>query len=280
MPLTLYFHPLSSYCHKVLIALYDTGVPFTPRMTNLGDPADRAALTALWPMSKFPVLVDAARSRTVPESSIVIEYLAQHFPAAAPLLPPDADARLQVRLWDRVCDQYVMTPMQKIVADRLRADGERDARGVADARALLRQAYEMLERQLAGRTWLASDGFSLADCAAWPALFYATILEPAPPVACRTAGLFRAAVAAAIGAAHAARSPALPGRLSVQGTGASALPAGPGVAAPGGPGTAPATHRRRARTLPTSQAAPARRARTAPPADWRSHHKGAKQWNR
>jgi glutathione S-transferase len=181
MPLTLYFHPLSSYCHKALIALYDTGVPFTPRMTNLGDPADRAALTALWPMSKFPVLVDTARNRTVPESSIVIEYLAQHFPAAAPLLPADADARLQVRLWDRVCDQYVMTPMQKIVADRLRGEGERDARGVADARALLRQAYEMLERQLASRAWLASDDFSLADCAAWPALFYATILEPAPP---------------------------------------------------------------------------------------------------
>ncbi len=181
MALTLYYHPLSSYCHKVLIALYDTDVSFTPRMTNLGDAADRAALTALWPMSKFPVLQDDARGRTVPESSIVIEYLADHFATAAPLLPADADARLQVRLWDRVCDQYVMTPMQKIVADRLRGDGQQDARGVADARALLHQAYALLERQLAGRTWLASEGFSMADCAAWPALFYANILEPLPP---------------------------------------------------------------------------------------------------
>lgn len=181
MPLTLYFHPLSSYCHKALIALYDTGVPFTPRMTNLGDPADRAALTALWPMTKFPVLMDAERSCTVPESSIVIEYLAEHFPAAARLLPADTDERLQMRLWDRVCDQYVMTPLQKIVADRLRGEGERDARGVADARALLHQAYGLLDRQLAGRTWLASDSFSMADCAAWPSLFYATILEPLPP---------------------------------------------------------------------------------------------------
>ncbi len=181
MALTLHYHPLSSYCHKVLIALYDTGVPFTPHMVNLGDAADRAALATLWPMTKFPVLHDAERARTVPESSIVIEYLVDHFPAAAPLLSADQDARLQVRLWDRVCDQYVMAPMQKIVADRLRGDGQQDARGVADARTLLHQAYTLLEGQLAGRTWLASDGFGMADCAAWPALFYAAILEPIPP---------------------------------------------------------------------------------------------------
>ncbi|KQP11831.1 glutathione S-transferase family protein [Pseudorhodoferax sp. Leaf267] len=179
MALTLYYHPLSSYCHKVLVALYEAGVPFTPRHVNLGDAADRATLTALWPMCKFPVLQDEAR--TVAESSIVIEYLAQHFPSAAALLPADTDTRLQVRLWDRVCDQYVHQPMQKIVGDRLRPAGEQDARGVADARALIQQAYAMLDRQLDGRTWLASEGFSLADCAASPALFYAAILEPVPP---------------------------------------------------------------------------------------------------
>lgn len=181
MALTLYFHPLSSYCHKVLIALYDSGVPFTPRLTNLGDANDRAALAALWPMGKFPVLHDAARGSTLPESSIVIEYLARHFAAAAPLLPADAGTGLQVRLWDRVCDQYLQTPLQKIVGDRLRPQEARDARGVADARAVLRQAYALLDRQLQGRAWLAGDNFSMADCAAWPALFYAGILEPVPP---------------------------------------------------------------------------------------------------
>ena len=181
MSLTLYHHPLSSYCWKVLIALYESGAPFQPRLVDLSQPEDREALKALWPAGKFPVLQDSARGRVLPESSIAIEYLAQQVPGAAGLMPAEADARLSARLWDRVCDDYLQDPMQKIVGDRLRAEGERDAKGVADARAALHLGYALLEQQLAGRSWLAGDDFSLADCAALPALFYATILEPLRP---------------------------------------------------------------------------------------------------
>lgn len=180
MSLTLYYHPLASYCQKVLLALYEGAVPFKPRLIDLGDAHDRAALAALWPWGKFPVLRDEGRGRTVPESSVVIEYLAEHFAGAAALLPQDADARREVRLWDRVFDGYVHTPMQQIVADRLRPAGERDARGVDDARAMLQQAYARLERQLEHRTWVASPNFSMADCAAMPALFYAAVVAPIP----------------------------------------------------------------------------------------------------
>lgn len=180
MTLTLYFHPLSSYCWKALIALYDSGVPFTPRQVDLGNADDRAALRALWPPCRFPVLHDSAGDRVLPESTILIEYLAQHHAGAAGLLPADADARLQVRLWDRICDNDLQGPLQKIVGDRLRQEAERDAKGVADARAALQRTYPMVEQQLAGRNWLASDGFSLADCAALPALFYTFIVEPPP----------------------------------------------------------------------------------------------------
>lgn len=181
MSFTLYFHPLSSYCWKALIALYDSGTPFTPRMVNLGDAQDRATLQALWPPCRFPVLHDSARDRVLPESSILIEYLAQQHAGAAGLLPADADARLQVRLWDRVCDNDLQDRLQKIVGDRLRPEAERDPKGVADARAALQRTYPLFEQQLAGRRWLASDGFSLADCAAFPALFYTFIIEPPPP---------------------------------------------------------------------------------------------------
>lgn len=180
MPLTLYYHPLSSYCHKVLLALYEGGIAFQPRIINLGNPDDRAELAALWPPCKFPVLHDAERGHTVPESSIAIEYLAEHYAGAAALLPADADARRAVRLWDRVFDNDVQTPLQKIVGDRLRPEGERDARGVADARAALHAAYRLLEPQLAQQPWVAGAQFSMADCAATPALFYAAILEPIP----------------------------------------------------------------------------------------------------
>jgi glutathione S-transferase len=180
MSLTLYFHPLASYCHKVLVALYESAIPFQGRIIDLGNAEERAELAALWPVGKFPVLRDEQRGRTVPESSIIIEYLCQHFASAAHLLPHDPGTSLEVRLWDRFFDLYVQGPMQKIVGDHMQPEGEHDLRGVAGARATLGVAYSMLERQLAHGSWVVGNHFTMADCAAMPALFYASILAPFP----------------------------------------------------------------------------------------------------
>jgi glutathione S-transferase len=176
MALTLLLHPLASYCHKVLIALYERDVPFVPQHVDLGDPASAAELLAAWPLGKIPVLCDG--DRIVPETSVIVEYLDRRHPGAAPLVPTDPESALEARLWDRFFDLYVSTPMQKIVGDRLRPEAERDQRGVAEARATLRAAYDQLEARLATRTWAIGDAFSLADCAAAPALFYAECVEP------------------------------------------------------------------------------------------------------
>lgn len=181
--LTLYHHPLSSYCHKVLIAIDELGVDVDKRLLNLGDPAERAAYLALWPTGKMPLLVD--QGRPIPETSIIIEHLQRHHarPGRA-LIPSDADEALQVRLWDRLFDLYVMTPMQALTADLLRPDGERDAHGVAQARARLLSAYALMDGHLGARdpgAWVAGEAFSLADCAAAPALFYAVTYVPVPP---------------------------------------------------------------------------------------------------
>lgn len=176
MSLTLYYHPLASYCHKVLIALYENGTPFEKRLIDLSKEDDRAALAALWPPVRFPVLRDHARGRDVPESTIIIEYLDHHFPGHRPLIPTDWNDALDVRLWERFFDGDVQDPMQRIVADRLhgtKAD-------MAPQRARLATAYGMLEQQLGERTWVAGAGFSMADCAAAPALFYASTLAPIP----------------------------------------------------------------------------------------------------
>jgi glutathione S-transferase len=169
--LTFYGHPFSSYCQKVLIALYENDTPFDFRVLGLDDPAAGEELAALWPMNRFPVLVD--RGRTVIESSIIIEHLMLHRPGPVQLIPADPAAALEVRFLDRFFDNYVMTPQQKLVFDAIRPEEERDARGVADARAMLETAYAWLEAHMAGREWAAGDGFSIADCAAAPALFYA-----------------------------------------------------------------------------------------------------------
>src|SRR3984893_6763790 len=169
MNLVLYYHPLASFCHKVLMALYENETPFTGRIVDLSDADSRASFIDVWPLGKFPVLRDESTSgtiRTIPETTIIIEYLDEHYPGAHPLLPADETERLDARLWDRFFDLYVQVPMQKIVADRLRPDGEHDPRGVADARATLAMAYDMIDHQMANRTWAIGEKLSIADCAA------------------------------------------------------------------------------------------------------------------
>ncbi len=178
MSLTLHYHPLASFCWKVLAALYENDTPFAPQLVDLGDETSRAAFLALWPMGKMPVLRDEARGRTIPETSIIIEYLQQHYPGPTRLLPDDPDLALLVRLSDRFFDLYVQAPMQKIVGDRLRPEGRKDPQGVAEARRQLETAYGMIERDGADRTWAMGEAFTMADCAAAPALFYADKVAP------------------------------------------------------------------------------------------------------
>lgn len=171
MALALFAHPLSSYCQKALIALYENGTPFTYRKLGPEDPKAGEELQELWPLKRFPVLVD--EGRTVMEATIIIEHLALHHPGSVRLIPEDPDAALRVRMLDRVFDNYVMTPMQKIVTDRLRAETARDSYGVEEARKTLETAYAWLDKQLGIRDWASGDDFTLADCAAAPSLFYA-----------------------------------------------------------------------------------------------------------
>jgi len=185
MSLTLYFHPLSSFCWKALIALHEADIPFEPKVVNLGDPEDRAAFQAVWPLAKFPVLRDEGRGRTVPESTIIIHYLAQYYPAATGLIPPDPDLGRQVRLLDRLFDSYIHLPLQQVVGERLRPEGQHDPFGADQARATLRQGYDLLDPMVAG-PWAMGEIFTLADCAALPALYYgdyAVALEGWPALA-------------------------------------------------------------------------------------------------
>lgn len=165
----LYAHPFSSYCQKVLVALYENGTPFEFR--NIEDAQANAELTELWPMRRFPVLVDG--DRTIIEATCIIEYLDLHHPGPRRMIPEDPDVALEVRMLDRFFDHYVSTPQQKVVLDALRTETERDPRGVADARAMLDTAYAWLDARMAGREWAAAGTFTLADCAAAPFLFYA-----------------------------------------------------------------------------------------------------------
>jgi glutathione S-transferase len=175
----LYAHPLSSYCQKVLVSLYENDTPFTFRMLGPENPAAFAELEALWPLKKFPVLLDAGR--VIVESSVIIEHLMIHHPGRVLLIPPSPDAALEVRMLDRFFDNYVMTPMQLLVADFIHAPKERDPHGVSRSKALLDGAYRWLNSVMETRIWACGEAFSLADCAAAPALFYADWVHEISP---------------------------------------------------------------------------------------------------
>jgi len=171
MTLKLYAHPFSSYCQKALIALYENATPFEWKMLSPEHPDIYAEFAALWPLKRFPVLVDG--KHTVPEASCIVEYLDLFHPGPVRMVPEDPKTALEVRAMDRFFDNYISTPQQRIVFDAIRPEGQRDPRGNDEARAMLDTAYAWLDRHMAGRTWAALDRFTLADCGAAPFLFYA-----------------------------------------------------------------------------------------------------------
>jgi len=162
----------------VLIALYEASIPFEPRVVDLGDPADRAEFARVWALARFPVLRDAARGQTVPESTTIIEYLSHHYPQQGKLIPADPELAFQTRAADRFYDLHIHTPMQKVVGDLLRPADGHDPIGVGQAHAQIKTALGIAEQQMARRLWASGDQFSMADCAAAPPLFFINIMTP------------------------------------------------------------------------------------------------------
>lgn len=166
MTLTLYLHPLSSYVQKAKTAFYEKGVPFETKMLDGSDPV-ASAFAALWPIGRFPVVTDG--ERLVFETTTIIEYLDLKYPDTPRMIPVDPATAVEVRMWDRFFDNYISYPQQRIVYGAI----GRDAKDEARWQEALQTAYALLDRHLAGREWAASETFSLADCAAAPALLYA-----------------------------------------------------------------------------------------------------------
>lgn len=176
MMMELFAHPFSSYCQKALIALYENDTPFTYRM--LEDEGVGEEFAALWPLKRFPILRDDGR--VVLETSIIIEHLHVRHPGPVKLIPDDPDLAVEVRMLDRIFDNYVMTPQGKFVFDSLRPEDRRDPHGVEEARQMLDGAYAWLDQRMEGRTWAVGETFTMADCAAAPSLFYADWTYPIP----------------------------------------------------------------------------------------------------
>jgi glutathione S-transferase len=179
MTIDLYAHPFSSYCQKVLMALYENDTPFNYRMLDGQDAATGAEFAQRWPVRHMPLLVDGGEQ--VVESSVIIEYLQLRHPGRQRFIPADPAAALDVRFLDRFFDNYVMTPMQRIVSMHMRPEEQRDQTTLDQSCAMLDTAYRWLDEHLGANEWASAQGFTLADCAAAPSLFYADWVRPIPP---------------------------------------------------------------------------------------------------
>ncbi len=178
MSLALYGHRFSSYTQKVVVALYENALPFELRSLGPDTPENTTEWLRRWPLRRFPLLVDG--DRQVVETSIIIEYLHLAHPGPVPLLPRDPMQALEVRFMDRFFDLHVMNAAQHAVDGALTGDPVKRADGLALSAEKLPRAYTWAEGHLAGRTWAAGETFSMADCAAAPALFYADWVHPIP----------------------------------------------------------------------------------------------------
>jgi glutathione S-transferase len=174
----LYGHPFASFVWKPLIALYERDVMFTFRIVDPDHPENQARTAELSPTGQFPALIDG--DREIAQSNAIIEYLDLFHGESAPMVPYNPREAIEARMMTDVFDDYVQTPMQRIVGDALRAHGEKDPRGVVDAHATLNRCYAWLDRRMHEREWAACGRFTIADCAAAPALFYSDWVHPIP----------------------------------------------------------------------------------------------------
>ena len=171
----LYVNPLSTYSHKAMIACHEAGVDVELEVINLMDEAAKKAYREIYPIGKVPCLI-ADDGHMIPESTIIIEYLNQEH--GANLIPADPTAARQTRFRDRMLDNYLSDAIGTLFFQNMRPEDQRDKERVDQANFHASTMYAYLEGDLANKTWIMGDEFSLADCAAFPPLFYAPKLAP------------------------------------------------------------------------------------------------------
>ena len=172
----LYGHPLSSFTWKALIAAYERDVAFEFRMLDPDHSENLARIGTLTPTGQFPAVVDGERE--IVESNAVIEYFDLFHGRGEPMVPQDRREALEARMLTEVFDDYVHLQVQRIVGNALRAPAERDPTGVEYAHGLIERCYLWLEKRLPAGQWASCGRFTIADCAAAPALFYADWVHP------------------------------------------------------------------------------------------------------
>ena len=173
----LYYHPLSTYSQKVMIAFNEKGLSYEPCLVTLMTPEGRTAYEQVNPLGKIPFL-KPSEDWQVPESTSIVEYLEDKFPNTPRLIPAaGGDAARQVRFLDRMADFYYNEPVVELLFQQ-RGFRAKDEDKAARARKYIALTYPHWDKRLASQPWMCGERFSLADCSAIPAMFYAQMVAP------------------------------------------------------------------------------------------------------
>lgn len=168
-PMELFYHPLSRYSQKVLIALYEKQANFYPRITDLRDPFARQTFQQFYPPAKLPLL-KTQEGQLIPESSIIIEYLDRHFSNSTELLPAEPERNLAVRLFDRIIDNDINNPLFQLEKLKILPEGNEFEIKQIEKQMFIQ--FQRLDAHLTQNHWVCGDSFTLADCALIPCLSY------------------------------------------------------------------------------------------------------------
>ncbi len=165
----IYSGPLSMFGAKVEIAAHEKGVAFDLEMVAFSQQAGYAPkhpeVLRINPKRQVPVLVDG--DLEIFDSTQIFEYLEDRFPDP-PLWPRDPAGRARARLLEHTSDEVFFPHVIRLMG----LGGDRARPEWGQARDGLMAYYDAMERQLAGRDWLAGP-YTFADIAFFMAQFFA-----------------------------------------------------------------------------------------------------------
>lgn len=173
----LYYHPLSTYSQKVVMALHEKQMPFEPHIVNMLEEAERKKYREIYPLGKIPLLI-LDDGHMIPESTIIVEYADMTSDKGPRLIPSDPQSARQVRFFDRMLDLYLNDSVANLIFEGWKPEAERDQALIDRCQERIGIMYDYLDKHLGGKTWLKEESFSMADCAAAPPLFYAQQTAP------------------------------------------------------------------------------------------------------
>jgi glutathione S-transferase len=180
MGIKLHYHPLSTYSRRVLLACAEKQIPHDLVVVDMAARKHREqSYLALNPYGRVPTLEEDGF--VLFESTAILGYLEATRPTP-PLVPDDPRGRALIDMHMKLCDlQFTRHAGTIVFPKRFLPKEKWNMAAIAEAKAEIEKHLAIVNKQLAGRTYLIAEQFSLADLCYTPFLEFLPLMEIAPP---------------------------------------------------------------------------------------------------